>query len=1195
MNSMLKKTSSLLIPVLATSLIVHPVISMAATDLTDVPLAVQADIRPNILFTLDNSGSMEWGSITGADAKAEFNSSKTQRAYYSSTFNRLYYNPAITYLPAVNYSATATGYTTTMGNSPTGAARIDPYPTTSGNTGTVNVAQTCWGPSTVPTLPFYDPSQYTAITTSSGKGSSKTTPCVATSDSTNNTEYARYAFYYVWKGTGTEDGSTAQDTSGNYTRVDIRSTVATYAKASSRTDCGDSTVTVCTYNQEIQNFANWFTYYRTRILTAKSSLGLAFSALDDKSRVGFSTINDNSSNDNTKAVNFVPVANFDQTQKSTWYPKVYAINPGGGTPLVTALDRAGQYFQTGTMKGGSSTSRSTTVPLACTPNYTILSTDGYWNGDAPSPSAGNQDKTVPTLPANVYVNPDTGAAVNDPIAGVPLTAASNFPAPFYDGNGAKDTLADVAMKYWITDLGITSQTTSTAGKVIPNASDPATWQHMSTYTIGLGATGTLTTAPTGTGTWPTPVADTATAIDDLWHAALNGHGQYFNANDPAKLKVALASILNSITARSGATASVAVSNPNVKSGDNSAFASSYNSGGWFGDLQSFSINLDTGGLSDTALWSAQGLLDAKTFSTRYIASFNGTAGVAFTTTGLQAKLSRFNSPSTPPGPSDNAAVISYLRGDRSKEGDSTNSSTKPYRTRTHVLGDIVDAEPIYVPASRSNYTDNGYAAFKANTAIVNRTKVVYQGANDGMLHAFNATTGQEMWAYVPGSLIDTNLSSSSTSTSVLVGLTQQTLFQHRFYVDSTPVATDVDLNNTLGNQSTPPAPNWATILVGGLGKGGRGYYALNITNPDATSDAAVASKVMWEFPNDNTAAADRKNIGYSYGTPLNVKTKAAGWVTIVTSGYNNGADTGGDGMGHLYVLNAATGALIKDISTGVGTSASPSGLAKVSPFLTSAGIDDTADYVYGGDLLGNVWRFDLSDASTTNWNVKRLATLVGADNKVQPITGNPEVGVVNSKRLVYVGTGQYLGLTDVPGSTNANANASQAQSFYGLVDDQSTTPTITPLRSQLVQQTATAAGGTSSAINVTSNPADLASKKGWVLDFVNNPAGERSYTSPVLFQGVLAFTTNAPSTDQCSPGGSSNLYFLNYANGGAIPNLSSRVIGNVMASRVQPIGLPNGSVKILVRTSDGKTKLYDVAIPSSTNPTRIMWREVITN
>lgn len=1163
------RTRALAAAVVAAHLL-QPLAAMAAaTDLTDVPLAVQTGAKPNILFVLDNSGSMLWETITGTDATAEYRSAKDRRAFYSPTFNRIYYNPAITYTPAVKYDGASTTGTSSMGNSSPTSARIDPFPTSGGTTSSVNVARSCWNTATPPSLPRYNASSFATNSN-----------CDNSSNGSKRTEYARYAFYYVWKGAGSEDGSSGQNSSSNYDLVEILPSSAPFPKAAGRTDCAGST---CTYDEEIQNFANWFSYYRTRIQTAKTTLGLAFSVLNDKSRVGFATINDNNSNPNTTARNFVPLSDFDHAHKKTWYSEVYAVDPLGGTPLVAALDRAGKYYQNGKMQGSSAPDP---VVLACTPNYTILSTDGYWNGT--NPSVGNNDKTVPTLPEPVYTDPDSGGPVNDPYAGAPLVSGQPFPAPFQEGSdSASNSLADVAMKYWITDLRPTME-----NKVVSNRFDPATWQHMTTYTIGLGASGTVSSVPTGTDGWPKPVKDTATAIDDLWHAALNGHGQYFNTGDPLVLQNALSSILNDILNRTAAAAAVAVSNPNVRSGDNTAFASNYNSGAWYGDLEAFSIDLVTGQLSSTPLWSSQALLDAKPFADRRIGTFSGSAGVAFSAGagGLDAaRLARLDSPLSPPGPGDHAAVLNYLRGDRSKEGDGSDAN-RPYRPRVHVLGDIVDAEAVYVTPPRGGYSDNGYSAFKAGAAAT-RAKVVYQGANDGMLHAFDATNGSELWAYVPGLLLDTDLSSTETSTSALVGLTQQPLhYQHRYYVNGTPISGDVDLNNTSAFQPTPPTPDWATVLVGSLGKGGRGYYALNVTNPAAVSDADVAAKVMWEFPNAATPAAVRNNIGYSYGTPVLVKTRAAGWVALVTSGYNNGADTGGDGQGHLYVLDVRTGAVLADLATGKGSSATPSGLARISAFVTHPGIDDTVEAVYGGDLLGNVWRFDLSDALMANWSVNLLATLVDKDNgKPQPITAAPDLGIVDGKRMIYIGTGQYLGAADIPGSPGENASAKQRQSFYGLYDDLTPAPTIAPLRTNLVAQTPVAAGG---YINVTTNPVDLAVKKGWVLDFAST-SGERSYTNPVLSQGILAFTTNTPSNDPCMPGGSSNLYFLNYATGGAIPNLLSRYIGPVLSSRPQLIVLASGVTKTIIRTSDNKTRVIDVSVPSATTATRIMWREVV--
>ncbi len=1145
--------------------ILQPLAALAAaTDLADVPMAVQTGAQPNILFILDNSGSMDWETITGTDAKAEYNSGKSAAGYYSPTYNKLYYNPAITYVPAVDYDGSSASGTSSKGNSPINAARIDPYPTTSGTTNTVDVAMSCWNSAAWLTLPIYGYDSFTAYTTN----------CAAAPTTSKPVEYARYAFYLRWKGTVAEDGSAGQTSASYYDRIDILPANAPFPKAGGRTDCAGST---CSYAEEIQNFANWFSYYRSRILTAKTTLGLAFSVLNDKSRVGLMTINNGSSN-------FVPLDTFDFAKKKDWYQTLYAINPDGGTPLVKALYDAGEYYRTKKIYG---TTRTEPIPLTCTQNYTILSTDGYWNGS--TPSVGNHDSTVPALPAPVYTDPDNGTPINDPYAGVPLVPGQPFPAPFFDSFAQSNTLADVAMKYWITDLRPNS-----AGKVTSNKFDPATWQHMTTYTVGLGAPGKATALPTGSAGWPdTVVADTDTAIDDLWHAALNGHGQYFNTNDPVVLQNALASILNDILNRTAAAAAVAVSNPNVRSGDNTAFASNYNSGAWYGDLEAYSIDLVTGLLSSTPVWSARDLLDGRAVANRYIGSYSGSAGVEFSAGagGLSsAQLARLNSPKTPPGPTDSAAVLAYLRGDRSKEGDGSDA-TRPYRKRVHVLGDIVDAEAVYVTPPRGGYTDTGYAAFKASAAST-RAKVVYQGANDGMLHAFDATSGAELWAYVPGLLLDMNLSATETSTSALVGLTQQVIdYQHRYFVNGTPTSGDVDLNNTSAYQPTPPSPDWATVLVGSLGKGGRGYYALNITDPAATSDAQVAAKVMWEFPNASTAAAVRNNVGYSYGSPVLVKTRAAGWVALVTSGYNNGADTGGDGAGHLYVLDVRTGAVLKDISTGQGSSATPSGLAKISAFVEKPGIDDTVESVYGGDLLGNLWRFDLSDPSIVNWNVKLLATLVDKDSGVpQPISSAPDLGVVSGKRMVYIGTGQYLGGKDIPGVTGANSSATQRQSFYGLLDDESATPTITPLRSQLVAQTPVAAG---SNINITTNPVDLATQKGWVLDFASKTSGERSYTNAVLSQGILAFTSNTPSKDPCLPGGSSSLYFLNYATGGAVPNLSSRYIGPVLSSRPQLIVLASGLTKTIIRTSDNKTRTIDVSVPSATTATRIMWREVI--
>src|SRR5262249_33290964 len=177
------------------------------------------------------------------------------------------------------------------------------------------------------------------------------------------------------------------------------------------------------------------------------------------------------------------------------------------------------------------------------------------------------------------------------------------------------------------------------------------------------------------------------------------------------------------------------------------------------------------------------------------------------------------------------------------------------------------------------------------------------------------------------------------------------------------------------------------------------------------------------------------------GKALIVKTRAYGWVALVTSGYNN---TTGDAKGHLYVLNARTGAVLVDLATADGTSANQANLGQISGFVSNGQQDLTVEQVYSGDNLGNVWRFDLSSASAASWIVSKLATLTDANGNPQPITSAPELSVIKTKRVVLVGTGRLLGDTDI---TNA-----AVQSVYAMVDDGSGTP-ITPLRSKLTKKT----------------------------------------------------------------------------------------------------------------------------------------------
>jgi type IV pilus assembly protein PilY1 len=502
---------------------------------------------------------------------------------------------------------------------------------------------------------------------------------------------------------------------------------------------------------------------------------------------------------------------------------------------------------------------------------------------------------------------------------------------------------------------------------------------------------------------------------------------------------------------------------------------------------------------------------------------------------------------------DGQALLAWVRGDRSREGVSL-------RQRAHLLGDIIDAEPVYVKGAQISLVNPGFTAFQ--TSIAARTPMVYQAANDGMLHAFDAATGVERWAYVP--------SGALASFPQLAA----PLYSHRFVVDGTPTVGDVNFGGA-----------WHTVLVGGLRGGGAGYYALDITSPAASGEGGVAAKVLWEFPNAGTPASVRNNLGLSFGKPVIVETTAAGWVVLVTSGYNN---TAGDGRGHLYVLSIADGSVIADLVTTAGSAATPSGLAHVSAFTDNSRASAVAKYAYGGDLLGNLWKFDLSGASAASWSVSQFAVMRDGTGNPQPIAAAPELGNIDGKPLVSVGTGKLLGDSDV---TNMSV-----QSIYTMLDNGTALGDVRG--GALVRRTAVVAANQNRTI--TGDPIDWSSKRGWYLDLPG--LGERANTDPSIAFGALVFTTNEPSPLECS---SKNfIYALDETQGVQQPDKNFDTVtglpwaglylGNTMASRPVLIALPSGKVDALVHQADNT--VASVRLPIGGNAMvarRLSWREIL--
>ncbi|HWX00165.1 pilus assembly protein [Collimonas sp.] len=1057
---------------------------VALAEIAQVPLFLPVPPPPNIMYMLDNSGSMVWGTVTGLDATAEYDSAKDRRSYYSSAWNQIYYSPATTYSPGVNSDGTS------MGAASTGATIIDPYldPSTTLD----NISEGCYATSAIP-LPLYDPAAFSPYNN-----------CRSSSSSKNNTYVAQYAFYYNWAGSGTPTGSSGQNTSTNYTRVDILPSTKTYPKATTRTDC--AAASTCTYAEEIQNFANWFSYYRTRILMTKTSLGTAFAGISDRFRVGFATINDNNSNTNTDATNFVPLSTFSATQKAAWYAKLYAISPGGGTPLIAALDNVGQYYMGNGMYGASTVDDP--VQLKCQANYTILSTDGFWNGSVPS-TIGDQDGKVPaTLPAPIN---------NDPVSGTALTPGSAFPTPFYEGKTANsNTLADTAMKYWINDVGVRSGNGGTVGKITATPTDPATWQHMTTHTIGLGANGTLIYQPdyktattgdyaaikAGTKNWPTPVADDPTAIDDLWHTAVNGHGSYFSAKNPQLLQAGLNSILAEIGRATGSGSSIAYPGTAVSSSAY-AYVPSFDSGTWAGHLKAFAVNTD-GTLNTTPQWDAATLLPA--YASRNIVTWNPTSKAAVNfawgslTTGTGSQQSALVSTN----------VVDYLRGNSAMEQAADGSGSGIYRYRQYKLGDIVNSSPLFVQSTDFGYSvlpaaSGGgatYTTFLSTKSTKNANGVVYVGANDGMLHAFDANSGVETFAFIPNSVYP-NLKTLSDPN-----------YGHHYFVDGPLAEGDAYIGSA-----------WKNILLGTTGAGAQSVFAVDITPTGTTFNGSALStgSVLWEY-----AAGSDADLGNVLGAPAVVQLATGKWAALFGNGYNSS-----NGHAVLYLVDVNSGALLNKIDTGVGSATSLNGLSAPTLLFNS---QRQVVAAYAGDLQGNLWKFDLSNSDSTKWTSSALFTATNASSVVQPIVQAPAIASHPlGGYMVMIGTGKYIETTD-----KANTDT---QSVYGIWDKAGA---ATATRSQLVQQTLTNVLSSTGALlgrTVSSNAINWVSQRGWYIDL---PAsGERAVGNLQVLKNIILLTTTlSPNTaDPCSGGGSSQIMGVNYLSGAYSSKFSLIVAG----------------------------------------------------
>jgi type IV pilus assembly protein PilY1 len=1239
-------------------------------DLSATPPDLTLAVAPNLILTYDDSGSMAVSYVPGiiGDGDPQYglnagyikdpasngkmctwygvtDSSKNgfkdpipgvHPWAYSAAVNTLYYDPSVTYTPPKQSDGSA------MPDSSYTAAWVDGIAANTGGSKTTLNLKTAYQVSWSGSTPRPDVIRYAAASSSSTLCAPARINDKNSADNGLSVGYmpfptkAARAFYYVLN-TGVDATNPANLYKvANYTAVDVG--------------------TLTTAQQT--NFANWYSYYRSRNLAARSSVSRAFQAIPSNIRVQWQRLN-TSGLSNSAVLKSLS----DATQKTNFFKFLYASAPNGGTPTRGATERVMRYL------GPTNANNDDKDPyydsfykkeLTCRRNYHLLVTDGGWKDDytAANSKAGTPEKywTLNSVANASVAAPNQNAdqssitALPDGRPYDPTSAAAKIFGSGPDQTG-RPGFADQAFYYWATPLRtfaknnvvpyIPDKTTGVTGDPVTGAigndptklpdevyfnpaNDPATWPHLTQFIVAFGLGGSLNfpgdlmALRKGTKVWTAwdaagamnELQDVPEKADDTWHAAINSRGGLFSANNPQQLIDQLLAVINSIVTRETAPVASAL-NTAVLGVNAVTYVTGFNSTDYSGSVVAKSV--DASGNVGAVLWDAAALLDARTPSNRVIltSAFDSTkklVGTAFTwsaTSDLGKNLAAVDSRYTSDGNAQKRT--DYLRGVRTDE-----STT--FRVRGSVVGAIIDSQAVYVAYPAAGYSDTwaagdpesgkdssgkllySYTAFATQWA--KRAPTLYVGANDGMLHAFdatlasdkytgNATTdtvdrvpspGAERWAYIPNAIFNH-----------LYDLTRLTDFTFIPTVDATPVVRDVFFSSG--------TKGWHSILLGGLRMGGRGVYALDITDPSA-SEAGAANKVLWEFNSSvaSTTAGNPANLGYTYGRPNVGRLANKKWVVLIPSGYfPTGTDCTAvpaacNTTSSLFVVNAQTGELIKELKTPAGTKSY--GLA--SPVLGDYDSDQVDDVAFAGDLQGQLWRFDLSDADPANWKVDLAYQPSTAHLGNRPITVMPRLFAdPNSQNFIVIfGTGKYLG-----GSDNTIDSTTPVQGVYGIREPGKSGQAAVA-ESSLIQQTMTEVdsirGLTTKAVPLTD--ADGKPYGGWYFDLVikdgnNNvtDAGERVVVDPTaLFDsGRAIITTLIPTgSDPCEPDRQGAVLVVDAATGGAGAGVGFGTIANWPADYAQAgarvTNVPtNGQLPAASQVGGGQIYLPGISLSKS--------------
>ncbi len=680
-----------------------------------------------------------------------------------------------------------------------------------------------------------------------------------------------------------------------------------------------------------------------------------------------------------------------------------------------------------------------------------------------------------------------------------------------------------------------------------------------------------------------PCATTDTNADPALYPLF---GYAFLAEDAAALSKAVKAIAKYIQEKSYSFTAPTI--PLVRIVDNDVgYISSFipdDTPFWRGNLKAYRLNsdgtfpVDADGnpLNANLIWDAVVQLKNTASSDRRIYTYKNSTMTEF----IYGNLT--NADLDVSSDAERANLINHIRGIDAYDIDQDLNYTEE---RDWKLGDVFHSNAVIVGSPNRYFEDAGFSGpGEFYDTYKSRTKVIIVGGNDGMLHAFNAATGIEQWAFIPPSVLKNLKLIPST---------------HTYYVDSSPKVSDVWIYSTV-DDTTKTKDEWRTILICGLRKGGKQYFALDITD-------TLNPIFLWEFPRSNDAVTLAK-VGQSWSEPAiaRVKVEQGGelyerWVAFIGGGFDpNETKTIKAVIGRaFFVIDIKTGDIIWEYSRDDMVIYPPNDPRRYMTYSFAApsiavdtNNDGYVDKVYIGDLGGQMWAFDVSFNAITKksdslWSAKRLTEPPASNSEKHPVFYQAAVAFDDNRNpWVYYGTGDRENPTD---TTNP------PEFFYGVEDDGQG---VYPRReNQELQEI--------SSINTfTPNP----SKKGWYLILEKSAQlVEKVLAKPVVFNNIVYFTTYAyrGKATGCSVEGDARLYELYYKTGGGALNVDelSDLKGPPSDQRYEKIGygVPSnpvisvnmkGKATIIIGTTNSQVFSKE-AFSSGTGKSILYWREVI--